>query len=178
MDQEIRSYCRTKGFHLHTEERWLAYSEADRGALLELIREVRPGENHFRDLVDWLDEIALRDATQIATLFREKLSDVVTDPRLGRNDKLKRLKEELRRLRFPRLAGIEDEIQRRIRNLKLPAGISISVPQGLEGGGVAVKIEATSQEDLRRLAAEASRAADSDDMKEIYSMLGGGAAGA
>src|SRR5215813_2810044 len=160
MNQEIRSYCRTKGFHLHTEERWLAYSEADRGALLDLIREVRPGENHFRDVLDWLDEIALRDGTRIATLLREKLSAVVTDPRLGRNDKLKLLKEQLRRLRFPRLAGIEDEIQRRIRNLKLPSGISISVPQGLEGGVVAVKFEATSQDGLRRLASEASRAAD------------------
>ena len=173
MNQEIRSYCRTKGFHLHTEERWLAHNEADRGALLELAREVRPGENHFRDLLDWLDEIALRDGTQIATLLREKLSDVVTDPRLGRNDKLKRLKEELRRLRFPRLVCIEDEIQRRIRNLKLPAGISISVPLALEGGSVAMRIEATTREDLRRLASEASRAVDSDDMKAIYTMLAG-----
>src|SRR5262249_10200629 len=143
-----------------------------------LIREVRPGENHFRDVLDWLDEIALRDGTRIATLLREKLSAVVTDPRLGRNDKLKLLKEQLRRLRFPRLAGLEDESQRRIRNLKLPSGISISVPQGLEGGVVAVKFEATSQDGLRRLASEASRAADSDDMKEIYTMLGGEAAGA
>jgi hypothetical protein len=178
MDQEIRSYCRTKGFHLHTEARWLGYNESDRGALLEMMREVRPGENHFKDLLDWLDEISLRDSTPIATLLRTYLSDIVTDPRLGRNDKLKRLKEELRRLRFPRLAGIEDEIQRRIRNLKLPSGISIAVPQGLEGGNVLVKIEATSQEDLRRLAGEALRAADSDDMKHIFRMLGSGAAGA
>lgn len=176
MDQEIRSYCRTKGFHLHTEARWLGYNESDRGALLEMIREVRPGENHFKDLLDWLDEISLRDGTPIATLLRAELSGIVTDPRLGRNDKLKRLKEELRRLRFPRLAGIEDEIQRRIRNLKLPAGISIRVPQGLEGGCVAVKIEATSQEDLRRLAAEALHAAESDHMRDIFAMLGSGVA--
>jgi hypothetical protein len=177
MDQEIRSYCRTKGFHLHTEARWLGYNESDRRALLELMREVRPGENHFKDLLDWLDEISLRDNAPIATLLRTDLSGIVTDPRLGRNDKLKRLKEELRRLRFPRLAGIEDEIQRRIRDLKLPSGISIAVPQGLEGGNVLVKIEARSQEDLRRLAAEASRAVDSDDMKQIFTMLEGETAG-
>src|SRR5581483_2741427 len=177
MDQEIRSYCRSKGFHLHTEARWLGYNEADRSALLEMIREVRPGENHFKDLLDWLDEIALRDGTPIATHLQKELSGVVTDPRLGRNDKLKRLKEELRRLRFPRLAGIEDEIHRRIRNLKLPRGISINVPPGLEGGGVGVKIEATSQEHLRRLAADASRAIDSDEMKQIFTMLDSGTAG-
>jgi hypothetical protein len=177
MDQEIRSYCRTKGFHLHTEARWLGYNESDRGALLEMVREVRPGENHFKDLLDWLDEIALRDSTPIARLLRTGLSGVVTDPRLGRNDKLKRLKEELRRLRFPRLAGIEDEVQRRIRNLKLPSGISIAVPQGLEGGSVMVKIEATNHKDLGRLATEASRAVDSDDMKEIFTMLEGESAG-
>jgi hypothetical protein len=178
MDEEIRSYCRSKGFHLHTEARWLGYNEADRRALLQVIREVRPGENHFKDLLDWLDEIALRDGTPIAMLLQKELSGVLSDPRLARNDKLKRLKEELRRLRFPRLAAIEDEIQRRIRNLKLPRGISLNVPQGLEGGGVALKIEATRREDLRRLAADVSRAIDSDDMKEIFTILESGTAGA
>ncbi len=143
-----------------------------------MVREIRPGENHFKDLLDWLDEIWLRDGTAIATLLREHLSKVITDPRLGRNDKLKRLKEHLRRLRFPRLAAIEDEIQLRVRNLKLAPGISITVPQGLEGGSVAVKIEATSLEDLRRLAAEALRAADSDEMRVIFTRLHGAEAGA
>ncbi|HEY1372425.1 MAG TPA: hypothetical protein VGH50_08135 [Candidatus Binatia bacterium] len=178
MDEEIRSYCRSKGFHLHTEARWLGYNEADRSALLQVIREVRPGENHFKDLLDWLEEIALRDGTPIAALLQKQLSGVLSDPRLARNDKLKRLKEELRRLRFPRLAGIEDEIQHRIRSLKLPRGISLSVPQGLEGGAVALKIEATRREDLRRLAADVSRAVDSDDMKEIFAILESGTAGA
>src|SRR3954466_15026449 len=97
MKQEIRSYCRSKGFHPQTEARWLGYNDVDREALLELMSQVKAGENHLKDLLDWFEEIALRDGTGIAALLREDLSGIVSDPRLGRNDKLRRLKDELRR---------------------------------------------------------------------------------
>src|SRR5436190_4457839 len=146
MEQDIQSYCRSKGFHPQTEARWLALKDADGAALFALMQQVKAGENYLKDLLDWLEEISLRDNTDIATLL-QNLSAVVDDPRLGRSDKLKRLKDELRRLRFPRLARIEDEIRRRIRELRLAPGISLNVPQGLEGGSVALRIEAGSAEE-------------------------------
>jgi hypothetical protein len=175
MEQKIQSYCRSKGFHPQTEARWLGLNDVDRAALLELVWEVKAGENHLKDLLDWLEEISLRDGIEIAALLRN-LAPVVDDPRLGRNDKLKRLKEELRRLRFPRLARIEDEIQQRIRALKLAPGISLSVPQGLEGGSVSLTVYATSYADMRRLSAELERAVDSEKLKEIFALIDGGAA--
>lgn len=173
MNQEIQSYCRSRSFHPQTEARWLSLSDADRAALLGLMRQVKAGENHLKDILDWLEEIALRDGIAIETLLRENLSAIVDDPRLGRNDKLKRLKDELRRLRFPRLARIEDEIQRRIRELRLPQGISLSVPQTLEGGRVALRIEADSHDHIRKLVSDTARAIESGPIKEIFALIRG-----
>src|SRR5690349_11897052 len=114
MIEEIRTYCRQRGFSPRIEARWLALGDADRSALLSLMQEIKAGENHFKDVLDWLEEIALRDGVGMAELVKN-LSPMIDDPRLGRNDKLKRLKDELRRVRFPRLARVEDEIQRRVR---------------------------------------------------------------
>ena len=173
MNGEIQTYCRMRGFSLRIEARWLALNDADRASLFDLMQEVKAGENHLKDVLDWLEEIALRDGVGIATLVKN-LSATIDDPRLGRNDKLKRVKDELRRLRFPRLARVEDEIQRRVRELKLAKGISLTVPVGLEGGSVTVKIEAGSADEMRALVRSVAGAVESGPMNEIFALLHGG----
>ena len=172
MTNEIQAYCRQREFSPRSEARWLALNDTDRAALLSLMQEIKAGENHFKDLLDWLEEIALRDGAAIATLVKT-LSAIIDDPRLGRNEKLKRLKDELRRLRFPRLARVEDEIQRRVRELKLAKGVSLTVPVGLEGGSVTLKIEAGSADEMRALVQNVAAAVESSPMNEIFSLLHG-----
>jgi hypothetical protein len=175
MEEEgIQAYCRLKGFHKQTEARWLGLGAGDGAALLALVQELKAGENHLKDFLDWLEEIALRDGVSVAAILaRDEMSRIVSDPRLGRNDKLKRLKDELRRLRFPRLARIEEEIHRRVRAMKLDPGLSVAVPAGLEGGAVTVKIEATSYDEARRLTARLGDVMERAEMKEIFSLLHG-----
>lgn len=173
IDQQIQAYCRSKSFHPKTQERWLGLSEADREALLQLAEALKAGENHFKDLLDSFEEIALRDGIGIATLLREDLSRITSDPRLGRNDKLKRLKEELWRLRFPRLAHIEMEIQRRVREMKLNQQMQVSVPPGLESGAVTVQVKATDCDEMKRLIGDLVRLSEGEQMKQIFALLRG-----
>src|ERR1051325_10991345 len=85
-------------------QRLLRWNQDDRETFATLVSSLKIGQNHQRDLIDWLDEIALRDSVTIISLLRGKpVTDIESDPRLGRSDKLKRLKEHVRRLRFPRL---------------------------------------------------------------------------
>jgi hypothetical protein len=174
IDQQIRAYCRSKSFQPKTLERWLELNEVDREAVLALVETLKAGENHFKDLLDWLEEISVRDGVGVAqVLSREDLSRVATDPRLGRSDRLKRLKEEVRRLRFPRLARIEDEIRRRVRAMKLDPRILLAVPAGLEGGAVTIQMKAAGYDELKRLSAEVARVVENDGMKEIFALLRG-----
>ncbi|OGQ77664.1 MAG: hypothetical protein A3F90_16940 [Deltaproteobacteria bacterium RIFCSPLOWO2_12_FULL_60_19] len=174
IDDPVKGYATSRGFHKRTLDRWLALKEADAAALLALVQELKVGENHLKDFLDWLEEIALRDGVSVAAILaRDEMSRVVSDPRLGRNDKLKRLKDELRRLRFPRLAKIEEEIQRRVRAMKLDPGLSVNVPAGLEGGAVILKIQATSYDEARRLTARLGDVMERAEMKEIFSLLHG-----
>ncbi len=149
-ESAIRDYANSKGFHRQTLDRWLGWQPADQDALQEIAVSLKISENHLRDLMDWLEEIALRDDSNIsAILERPAIYSIQTDPRLGRADKLKRIKEQIRRWRFPRLAAIEESIRAKIQALKLPADIQLSVPPGLEGGRVHVTFSAGSQDELR-----------------------------
>ena len=173
-ESAFRGYAESKGFHPQTLARWHSWPVADRLALAELALALKIGENQLRDLMDWSEEIVLRDGITVAALLTGKaVDDIATDPRLGRADKVKKIKESLRRLRFPRLAQIEDEIQSKIRALKLQPEIRVSVPPGLEGGRLQIEFSVTNQMDFKRLAEKLSVAADSSAIGEIFALLGG-----
>lgn len=174
MDEAIVQYGREKNFHPHTLERWVGLPEEDRAAVWEVVSQLKMGENHLRDLLDWLEEVALRDrASPRQILKQERLGKILSDPRLGRNDKLKRFKEELHRIRFPKLSRIEIEIQKRIRAMKLGPRIQIAVPPGLGEGVVTVRLRAARYEELRTLLSELARAAEGEPLKEIFDLLQG-----
>ncbi|MET0644291.1 MAG: hypothetical protein ABWZ17_07945 [Candidatus Binatia bacterium] len=171
---EIRQYAKDKGFHPQTLERWLRWDQFARDTLFRLAVGLKLGENHLRDLMDWLEEIALRDRSTIGEILASKpITDIESDPRLGRADRLKRVKEELRRLRFPRLAQLEGSIRARIQELKLHPEIRLTVPLGLEGGRLRVELSASTLEDLKRQTGKLAEAADTNTVREIFALLTG-----
>jgi len=124
--------------------------------------------------MDWLEEIALRDRQSIhAILTSKSIDDSATDPRLGGADRLKRIKEQIRRLRFPRLADTEDAIRAKIQELKLHPEIRVSVPPGLEGGQVRIEFAAASHAELKQLTTKLTEATDNASMPEIFDLLAG-----
>lgn len=154
--------------------RWLAWEQPDRDALYRLAFALKIGENHLRDLMDWLEEISLRDGLHARQILANgAVPDVESDPRLGRADKLKRIKEQVRKLRFPRLAQTEDSIRARIQELKLQPGIRLTVPAGLEGGRLRIEFDASSQDELQRLIARLADATAKEAVREIFAMLAG-----
>lgn len=141
---------------------------------MELVEGLRIGENHLRDIIDWTEEISLRDRIEVSAILRgDSISRILSDPRLGRNDKLKRIKEQVRRLRFPRLTQLEREIQERVRALKLGPQIQVTVPPGLEGGVLTVQIKSRDYQELKSLVEELGRVVEADALKEIFDFLGG-----
>lgn len=173
-ESEIRAYAREKGFHPQTVQRWLTWADEDKTALSSLVDLLKPSENHLRDMMDWLEEIALRDRVGISEiLFSKTIEDLKTDPRRGRADRLKQIKEQIRRLRYPRLAATEEEIRKRIQSLKLHPEIRLSVPAGLEGGRLQVEFSATSIDQICELAEKLGNAATAPEAREIFVLLAG-----
>jgi hypothetical protein len=124
--------------------------------------------------MNWLEEIALRDQVRIHEICQSQaVAAIESDPRLGRADKLKRIKELLRRLRFPRLAELEDAIRARIRDLKLRPQIEISIAPGLEGGRLHVTFSALTADELRSAIGKLAHAAETESMREIFALMAG-----
>jgi hypothetical protein len=173
-EPEIQEYAKEKAFHPQTLARWLAWEQPDRDALYRLAFALKIGENHLRDLMDWLEEISLRDGLQVRQILGNgAVSGVESDPRLGRADKVKRIKDQIRRRRFPRLAQTEDSIRARIQELKLQPEIRLTVPAGLEGGRLRIEFDAASQDELQRLTAKLADVTGKEAVREIFDLLAG-----
>jgi hypothetical protein len=176
MQNPVCDYAKARGLHPQLLARWLAWPDGARESLLRLATALKIGENHLRDLIDWLEEVAVRDRCGIDAILTDKaIVDIETDPRLGRADRLKRIKEEVRRRRFPRLASAETAVKDCIRQLALTPEIRVAVPPGLEGGSLEIEFRASSAEDLKRLAAKLVVAADHHTMKKAFAILTGSA---
>jgi hypothetical protein len=177
-EQTIQEYATSKGFHPQFQQRWLNWNPKDGAALLAIALSLKAGENHLRDLMDWLEEIALRDGIAICEVLESKaITEIRTNPRLGRADRLKRIKDRIRRIRFPRLSQVEDLIQSRIRQLKLQPVVRVSPPPALEGGDLQIEFAAGSPAELKNILAQLNAAAETEALAEIYSLLKGNAIG-
>ena len=171
-ESAIREHALAKGFQQQTLERWLSWSPVDRDALADIAIALKTSENHVREMMDWLEEISLRDRITIRDVIgRREIFAIRTHPRLGRADKLKRVKEQLRRWRFPRLTAIEDTIRQNIQALKLPPEIRLSVPAGLEGGRLEAQLSAGSLEEFQRLTRRLHEAAAQSFVAKIFDCL-------
>ena len=124
--------------------------------------------------MDCLEEIALREGEPIEKILAAKtIYDASTDPRLGRADRLKRIKEQLRRRRYPRLAQTEDVIHSHINGLKLHPAIRLSVAPGLEGGQVKIEFQAGSLAEYEAALTKLSEIKPLGPLAAIFRLLSG-----
>jgi hypothetical protein len=121
-------------------ERTAAWTADERAALDEVVAILRPSPRHLTDILDWLDDVAVRDGVRAASVLAHPELARLLRARGAASDRLKRWKERLRRLRFPRLSAREEGFAAIVRSLELGAGVSVAAPPGLEGGAVTVTI--------------------------------------
>jgi len=172
-DSAIRDYAAAKRVAPATLARWLALPPGDREALLALATRLGLGENHFRDVLDDLSDIALRQGREIAAVLRDEGPRRALERPLGRSDAVKALKAALRRLRYPQLCAAERRAAELTRTLRLPTGVRVELPDDLEGEEVAVRLRASSAGELRAQARAVAAALQGDAVDELFAVLEG-----
>ncbi len=159
--QQLAAYAQRKRLSATTLARWQAWQDADRAALFSLLQDLQCSENHLKDLLDWLEEIALRDGEAIADILEQKTLRRARATRGSRNDRLKAIKAVLRKRRYPRLTRLEENTRQAVKALDLGRPVQISFPPDFEGDEVTVTLTARNVQELQdRLAQLQQRLTD------------------
>lgn len=128
--------------------RTATWSADERAVLAAVVAALRPSPHHLGDVLDWLDDIAARDGVRPAAVLAQPVLTAALAARGSAPDRLKRWKEALRRLRYPRLVAREQELAATVRDLDLGRAVTIAPPPSLEGGTLTLIIRATTAADL------------------------------
>ena len=171
LTERVLAYAQLKRLSPQTLARWQAWVEPDQAALFELVYELQLGENHLRDFLDWCEECVARDGGAIAELLARPAIRQPLTAKLGRNDKLKAVKEALRKIRYPRLSRLEEDLRTATKALDLGGRVRVSFPPSLEGDEVTVEIKARNVKELHESLERLQQRLGDGGMQSLFDLL-------
>ena len=169
--QQIAAYAQRKRLSETTLARWQAWPATDQAALFSLLHDLQCGENHLKDLLDWLEEMSVRDEQTVAAILeRRELRRVRAIPG-SRNDKLKAVKTVLRRMRYPRLTRLEENVRQAVKALDLGRTGQLSFPTDFEGDEVTLTLTARNVHELRDGLSRLQQRLDDGRFQRVFDAL-------
>lgn len=171
LNEQIATYAQDKRLSPQTLARWKAWGEEDQAALFVVARELHLGENHLRDFLDWLEEITTRDGGAVRELLTRAEIRQPLQSTVSRNDKLKAVKAALRRIRYPRLSRLEDDLRAAVKALDLGNGIQVSFPPTLEGEEITVELKARNLQELTDKLCRVQRRVEDGAWQRLFALF-------
>ena len=168
---ELAIYAQEKRLSVQTLQRWQSWSEEDQAALFPVAKELQLNENQLRDFLDWLEEIVARDGVTVRDVLGRSELQRHLEAKLSRNDKLKAVKEGLRKVRYPRLSQLEDDLRAALNVLDLGNQVRVSFPPALEGNEITLEIKARNVQELSESLAQVQQKLADGSLQRVFTLL-------
>lgn len=172
LQNRIVEYASRKRLSERTGSRLLTLSEKDGLAFFYCLEDLGCGENHTKDLLDWVEEIAIRDECRLEDVLNGEAVSRARAVRGTRNDRLKAVKRALRKVRYPRLTRLEEDAKATIRALDLPRSMKVSFPDHFEGNGVTLTLEAANTAELAELVGQLQKLVAQGSFDPVFNVVG------
>ena len=126
----------------------LRFAPADRRKILPMLRPL--GQNKQKQLLEDLWDIGRRDRLPVERLFqRAEPRRILRSTRLSSLQKAERIREWVRKMRYPSLIAREESLRSTLRRLQWPRGISLQPSPSFEDDSVTISFRAGSREEFR-----------------------------
>lgn len=132
-------------------------SEDDTAETLPFFRDLRWSRNNALQFLTWLEEAAYRERASAAELIRSRGLRDILESDLSPKDRIRRLVQLAREMRYPKLTELEAEFSAMVREANRTGPWRISAEEGFESDRVHFSIAVGSGEDLRHAVRELER---------------------
>ncbi|HSB05183.1 MAG TPA: ParB/RepB/Spo0J family partition protein [Thermodesulfobacteriota bacterium] len=168
VEEEVKRYVLKEEVSRTNIRRLVALNVEDRKAVLVLLTPLKLGENSLREVLTLLEEITRRNqwaAKKVVDL--PEIEAILTYPDLTSSQKTERVKKALMTLRYPRMSQLEEEFEKKRKDLSLSSRISLHHSPFFEGKGLRMEFQFASIEEYRSILSSLSSLVDKKAFKEI-----------
>jgi len=133
---------------------------------------LRPGVNKWRDLLEWVDEISVRDKISPSNLFElPELQSILNQNDLSPNDRYDRIRQIFYSRRYPILSDLRVRLAKSLDALKLDDKTKVHVQDSFESDEIRIEIKFRTREEFVNQLEKLVRASDSEALDELISIF-------
>lgn len=148
------------------------WEDADRSAAERLLAQLRPGRNKCRELLEMVDEIAVREGiAPRAILEAPPVTQALEDPHLSPGERYDAVHRRLHARRYPVLSDLQSRVRKAAERLNLDARTRLKLPEHFEQDLVKVELRFSSKEELTRQVEKLFGACDAAALDELLHIL-------
>jgi hypothetical protein len=174
LDAEILRSVHNGSFGIDQAFQLLKLDAELRAPAFHVLSSCRANVNETRELLSLIPNVAAMKNLSPASFIEEELGRIIDDESEPPRKRLERLREHLRRMRYPRLTQAESEFEAAVDAMKLGAGCRVGAPRYFEGDEITITIKAKDAarigEALERLSSEKGRG-----LEKLFAILRGSA---
>jgi hypothetical protein len=168
---EVRAWAADHHVPESAVDRWVALDEADATAMLAAARELGLRTGQFVIALEMLTEIGVREGQGLARILaREELRAVIAHGG-SRPQRASAFIEQLRELRYPRLAQTRSKLEAAVAAMRLPRGAALALPKDLGSDEITIRLTVRTPGELEKLLGALS--ARKEELKALLDALGG-----
>jgi ParB/RepB/Spo0J family partition protein len=172
MEDEIKRYVLEEEVSRSNIRRLATLNPDDRMVILSLISQLKLGENRLREILTLLEEISRRNQCAAREIVqRPDIQAILSQKELTPSHKAERVKKVLMGLRYPKRHQMEEEFEKRRRDLNLPSNLLIHHQPFFEGRGLRVEFQFETMEEYCSIVLSLSQLADMEVFKELIQSL-------
>jgi hypothetical protein len=144
------------------------WDDASRQAAESLLDTLRPGVNKCRELLELIDETAVKGGVPPqALLNREVIQKPLNDADLPTHEKFDAIHKQLRLWRYPVLTDLQKQVYRTVDQLKLDGKIKLRIPENFESAQFKIELQFKTRQELVAQVEKLFRVTDSEALEEL-----------
>lgn len=146
----------------------------DRQAVFALMAELKLGVNKIKELLGYLDDIALRDGQSPAQILQDQhIQQILTDDTLQGPQKAEQIRHSMYTRRYPQFAELEQRYQQALQHLHPPKGVRVQADRYFEDDRLSVDFQVHKPEDLQQIAEQLTELARKPELAEVFAIIQG-----
>ena len=172
LDNSIKKAVAEEFISIEIAHSFMNVSQKERLKIFNLFNYMKLGKNRQKEFMRLLQDIkAISSQTIDQILEDEHIQNIIQDKKFTSSIKINRIKDVLKKLRYPNYTKIEEEFNQLKKELKLPPNIMLRAPAFFESEKYSLEMSFKNQNEFTKLVDLLKSIADSEKLLKLEKLV-------